>query len=159
MLRTELWHAALSHFPIAFLATAAMIYPLVLFLSTRNIQASAYFFVYRFLLYGGTAFTALNLFVGDEAATIVGMGICDRELLYRHEDFAHYLLILSSLITVLDIFYLGLRERFDAKLKIAMAVTCLMLNFGNLYFLVLTSHYGGELVYEQGAAVKNAVCQ
>lgn len=159
MVRTELWHVAASHFPIAFLVSAALLYPVAHFIKADHRWKPSLYLLYRFLLYFGAAFATINLFLGDEAATIVNMELCDRSVLYDHEDFAHYLVYLSVFLVVSDLLSLGLRENLPRWLHLLLPWIFLALNFGNAVLVWRTSSLGGELVYEQGAAVSSADCR
>lgn len=159
MLRTELWHAALAHFPIAFLSTASLLFFVHLVFSVRGHSAPRLQFCYRFLLFSGFGCATLNMFLGDEAMTIVGMNICNRSILYDHEDYAYYLLICSGLATVSEIFFLGVRSQLKKQIPPGLSNAYMAVLLSSvLYTLVVTSHLGGKLVYEQGAGVLNATC-
>jgi len=152
MIREELLHPVLSHFPIAMfsLALGTKLLELLLFKAKREFQKKLNF-VSKFLIYLAPLFFLIAMFLGDSSLDIIKNEFCDLSLVSKHEDLSYWALyfFLGTLI------FESLSEflkKFEIFLQIGAFITLL---FGN-YFLFKTAHLGGELVYEKGAAVKVA---
>ena len=90
------------------------------------------------------------------AFDIVKNSLCDLIVVYKHEEMSHITLIIFITAIAIDIIpdFKQLPEKLILPHKVFI-VLCLAV--GN-YYLFQTAKLGGELVYEQGAAVKNFKC-
>jgi uncharacterized membrane protein len=147
MIREELLHPIIVHFPLAFLATAPLFkVGEVYCLFSKNTIGNTISNFYKLFLGLGFLGLVLSLFLGDTAAEITKNQICDLTLLYQHEEAAHNALYLYISA--------GIFELLQAKFRPKWMASCsLVLLFVATYFLLDTAHLGGELVYEHGAAV------
>lgn len=152
MIREELLHPVLSHFPIAMfsLALVTKLLELLLRKAKREFQLKLNF-VSKFLIYLAPLFFLVSMYLGDSSFEIIKSEFCDLALVSKHEDLAYFALyfFLGTLI------FESLSEflkKFELLLQVGAFITLL---FGN-YYLFKTAHLGGELVYEKGAAVKVA---
>ncbi len=156
MIREELLHPAVSHFPIAFLSMLMLTKTAQFFVTEKYDEIKKYLYIIsKFLLIVGASLLLPSLFLGDMALDVVKQDLCKITQAYQHEDLAHYTLIVFIIAivfdTLLDI------EKIPAKFhKVLKALVLLSIFLGN-YYLFQTAHMGGDLVYEQGAAVKRTM--
>jgi len=144
MIRPELFHPLISHFPIGLLGS----YPIALLLAFRwRTQMVA---TSRFLLYAGILGVFVSLYLGDMALEKILPSLCDIPRAYRHEDQAYYLMYTSILLVLIDVGEMAqkIKEKLAHSLKFLFALVL-------VFFLYRSGHTGAELVYEDGAAVQN----
>ena len=153
MIREELLHPAISHFPLALLVLVFFTKTAQLFVTekypelNKNLQV-----ISKFLLLTGSAFLLPSLFLGDMAFDVLKQDVCDLVAVYRHEDMAHYALVTFIIAIVFDtLSYINqIAKKFKPLINVLLILT---IGVGN-YFLLKTAHMGGDLVYEQGVGVR-----
>jgi len=144
MIRPELFHPLISHFPIGLLGC----YPIALLLAFKwkeQMLATS-----RFLLYAGILGVFVSLYLGDMALERILPSLCDIPRAYRHEDQAYYLMYSSILLVLIDV------GEIAQKVKAQLAhYLKLLFAFVLVFFLYRSGHTGAELVYDYGAAVQS----
>lgn len=152
LIRDELLHPMISHFPIAmfFLAMISKSIELISFHKYRDLS-SKFNFVTRFLIFTAPLFYLLTIYLGDIATDAIKNEFCELALISKHEQLGYYALYLIIASLVLE----SLCEIFKKKKVIFSGLTLFTLILSN-YFIFKTAHLGGHLVYEKGAAVKVA---
>jgi uncharacterized membrane protein len=154
MFSEELFHPAVSHFPISLL-TLVFFTKLAQFIVTKKYKelAVSLNIISKFLLTLGAIFLIPTIFLGDMAFDIVKNDICNIVMGYQHEELSHYTLIIFIFALTLDILpsIRPIPIKFHTLYQIALI---LCLGWGNFY-LFKTAQLGGKLVYEQGAGVKH----
>lgn len=157
-LRQELFHPAVSHFPVVLIFLTFAAYCAYGFCKLRAPKWSENFKFFTLTsLYLSIPSYFLALFLGEMSLDIVKNDLCQIASAYQHEQMAEtglYLLILTVIIEILT----RLEPVKKHKASKALPVIFGIMLFINTLNVARTSHSGGELVYEQGAAVKNAVC-
>lgn len=143
MIREELLHPAISHFPIAFLVLATALKLILLFKEDERILFTA-----RVLLYLGTFLILPTLFLGDMALDIVKNDLCRLTLAHEHEELGELTLIIFIIGAALDV-ALNFKLPYKSLVKY-LGFIALLFGCGVLFE---TAEHGGELVYEDGAAV------
>lgn len=142
MLRQELIHPMLSHFPIALLILAPFLQ--FIYLITKNEKAQ---FLKMFCLYSGAIFYFISLFTGDDAMEIVKNNFCHLIEIYRHEETAQNGLIVLIIALAIEV---GSYFKFQKILSWVQLLVLATL----VYVIAETSHQGAMLVYKRGAAVE-----
>ncbi|WP_127715711.1 DUF2231 domain-containing protein [Halobacteriovorax sp. HLS] len=152
LIRDELLHPMISHFPIAmfFLAMISKSIELATFLKYRELSHK-FNFVTRCLVFSAPLFYLLTIYLGDIATDAIKNEFCELALISKHEQLGYYALYLIIASLVME----SLSEIFKTKKFILSIATLFTLIFSN-YFIFETAHLGGQLVYEKGAAVKVA---
>jgi uncharacterized membrane protein len=152
MIREELLHPVISHFPIALLVLVMFTKLAHLIVMKKYTElAKNIDIISKFLLIVGSAMILPALFLGDMALDIVKNDLINITAAYRHEDLAHNTLIVFIIAIVLDT--LISVKKFSFRQMYMIQVTLfLSIVLGN-YFLFQTAHLGADLVYEQGAGV------
>ena len=141
MIRPELIHPMLSHFPIALLSLAPV--AIIVFLVTKKTIFEA---IGKFCLYIGCIFYFLSLFTGDESMEIIKYNFCHLIEINQHEESAQNGLIL--LIAILAVDVAGYFKFKNILQYLKLILFCVF-----VFILADTSHKGAMLVYERGAAV------
>jgi uncharacterized membrane protein len=152
MIREELLHPMLAHFPLAMFALALFTksFELILFKKFNDLS-SKLSIISKFLIFSAPAFFLITIYLGDVATDIIKNNFCDLALISKHEDLSYY--ALYFFIGTLAFEALSeINKKFKMPLQVLVLLTLI---FGN-YFLFKAAHLGGELVYEKGAAVKVA---
>ena len=149
MIREELIHPATIHFSIAFLTFVTPIYVIYLYKKNKNIE-----FLLNFFFITGLATLAGSMFLGDMALDIVKKDLCRIQDAYAHEEHAYYTMCIFILSYASFMGRLYVKE----ELKKWPLLLGLILSIGANFYLVKTGHSGSNLVYEQGAGVKNFKC-
>ena len=158
MIREELLHPISVHFPLVMFTLAMIIKALEIssFKWKKQLREN-YSFCVKVLLFTAPMLYIISMFLGDSALEIITKDICDLTAAYRHESlsynamYAFCVALIFETLTVID--------RFTCKLLASFHFLVLtFLIVGNVY-MFQSAHSGAMLVYEQGAAVKNAVCK
>ena len=145
MLREELLHPLLVHFPVALILVAVAV--LLVASVWRAPQTKArLFFCWRLLLAIGAITAWAAVFTGDMAEEVVNQTLCDPTATHTHGDLATYVAWIFSGVALLEIVAHYYRSRLIAPLIILLAII-------GVGLLVYTAHLGALLVYQQGAAV------
>ncbi len=153
MIREELIHPAISHFPLALLVLVMFTKTAQFFVTEKYTELKKNLaLISKFLLLTGSAFLLPTLFLGDMAFDAVKSDVCNFITVYRHEDLGHYTLVTFIVAIVFDT--LIQIKQVPAKLRPLLNIATLITIFLGNYFLLNTANLGGELVYEQGVAVK-----
>jgi uncharacterized membrane protein len=162
-IRSELIHPFLSHFPVALLLLVMVLTPLLMLFKDSEYKRNMAMFNRFMLIIGVVSFLPV-IITGQIAGDIVGEHICDLMVIYYHKQWAYYTAIVFVLVFALElVVYLSEKHQKDWKfpqswqIKILMVVLLLL----GGYCLLKTGHYGGQLVYEQGAGIENfnSTCQ
>jgi len=148
-LRSELWHPLFVHFPIV-----VTVLSLLLFIGARLFKNSWWQTSAQVFLYSAIFLLSLALFTGDFAEDVVKRSLCDVRTLHEHEEHAYQTLyfLLTALAANISIY--ASKNYWPQGKNILLTLEMLGLLSANIS-LVITGHYGSQLVYEQGAAVKN----
>jgi uncharacterized membrane protein len=154
-MRSELIHPMLAHFPLALLGVYPFVYTSQFFF--KNPIKDRLEWGARGLLYLGIVLYMVTLYLGDMALEIVTPKLCQLSLAYDHETWGYYGLYSWGLVLVLDISNLIGLEKKLSWIKF-LPVGKAFFSFLALLTLYQAGHSGAGLVYEFGAAVKNAVC-
>lgn len=144
MIRIELIHPLLVHYPIALLSIGVILRLIAYWQGAFLLPAS------RLILLLGAIFAWAAVIAGDFAADIVGPTLSDDSVLEQHELFAYLTASGFTIALFLDGASAFL-PRWGGTFSLLAAVLYLL----SLASLVMTGYLGGTLVYEQGAAVAN----
>jgi uncharacterized membrane protein len=153
MLRAELIHPLIVHFPIALLLTGAALRLACFFLKKNRLGQTALFSSWVLLLLGVIC-AWFAVLAGEVAEDIVRSGLCKPDILEQHKDLAYSAATLFSMGLVLDFGKIWIKN-FRGIAFVTTAYCILYL--AATVLLILTGGFGAELVYEQGAAVER-VC-
>lgn len=157
--RVELIHPLIVHFPVALLMTATGIWFLALVADGlhRNSSAKAMRRGSCFLLGLGLIAGLVALKTGELAEDTVNQIICDPTITKAHEDWADWAMAIfaGGLAAAGGAEFISMIGRFRSSLTPIRTVASIGFIAGAAC-LTWTGHLGGKLVYEQGAAVKNA---
>lgn len=148
MIREELLHPAVSHFPIAFLFLSLGLKIAIVVFKQNQLQTS-----YRLLLYLGTAFILPTLFLGDMALDIVKTKACRLDLIHEHEELGEQTLYFFIGAILMEMAIMATPMARYIKKFFLDCFILLILGCG-CFFLFETAEHGAELVYDQGVAVK-----
>lgn len=143
-MREELFHPLFAHFPIVLLSMSPLIYALRFFPKVEQPFAIVGF---RFFIYGGLFSLGISLLLGEVAINSLESQVNSLQLFYDHEDFAYYSLYCFTLGAILD-------HISSLKWKVGLQAICLVSLLTGLVFLIRTAHFGAQLVYDHGVAVK-----
>jgi uncharacterized membrane protein len=140
--RDEIWHPLSVHFPIAliFLAT---------FFKLLSFRYKKFESTTSILIIGSGVFCWISFYTGSLADGIVSKTLCDPTVLKTHENFAYYLALLLTGISILEIarivFVLPYKKALNFILSLGLILSCVGVGY--------VGHLGAELVYQQGAGV------
>ncbi len=148
-LRPELFHPLFVHFPIALTVLCFLTFVGSFFSSNDWWKISSRAFLYVSLMLIGLA-----LFTGDFAEDAVKKFLCDRHEFREHEEHAYQTLYILILALLLDMAMLWSEKKKPSLKKYFKALLLFVLAASNIS-LAITGHHGANMVYEQGAAVKN----
>ncbi len=143
MLRDELFHPAVVHFPIAFLALSGALALFWLFF--RRGQTTLLLVLILGVLGGWVA-----ILTGGWSEDIVNRVICDPTVTADHENWSEWAVWSAS--TALPLVVIASLRRGIAKMFLFRALCASLLVFASAAVLY-TGHLGASLVYQQGAAV------
>ena len=149
MIREELLHPMISHFPIVMFSLALFSKSLELLTFTKFSDFSKRLnFLSKSLIFTAPLFFLITIYLGDIATEIIKGDFCEYYLIAKHEEYGYYALyfFIGSLI------FESLSEVFKNKRMLCHFVVLLTLIGGN-YYIFKTAHLGAKLVYEKGAAV------
>ena len=138
------WHPALIHYPIALVAVAALFQLLALIWPERRFTVSA---LIALGAGGLVAVAAAVTGTAQEEAVRELSGIA--ETLERHEDLGTLSAVLMNALALGGL-YLYLKEKLPAPLFLVLLVLLSGL-------LILTGHWGGLLVFQDGAGFQTPV--
>lgn len=143
MLRDELFHPAVAHFPIAFLALSGA---LALFWLVTKRGLSTLLLIALLGVVGGW----LGILTGGWAEDVVNRVICDPTVTQEHEKWAEWGVWVSSGVLPLLAFAWFRRKRGVTVAYRALVAVSLVFVSGSILY---AGHLGASLVYQQGAAV------
>lgn len=103
------------------------------------------------LLFLGVCTAWLAVLAGEFAEDIVRDGLCKPEIVEDHKDLAYTTAILFTFALICDFGRNWIKNR---GLALSISIIVPVLYLVGAVILVLTGGYGGDLVYEQGAAVQ-----
>lgn len=152
MIRDELLHPMISHFPIAMFSLALLTKVLELLSYTKFPDFSKKLnFLSKSLIFTAPLFFLVTIYLGDIATEAIKSSFCDFYAISKHEELGYYALyfFIGSLV------FESLSEVAKQR-KILCYIGVVITLIGGNYFLFKTAHLGGKLVYEKGAAVKVA---
>jgi len=149
-LRTELYHALFTHFPIVLMGLSP-IWLLLDALGKPKHLEKTWTYAFRFFFYGGLLTYMVNLFLGDEAYDAVKNTACSIAALQKHDDLAH----MALYFYLAGLLYEPLQFKFPKK--VLGIILFIFLSIGT-YYLILTGHSGAETVYDLGTGVKVKLC-
>ena len=157
--RVELFHPLVVHFPVALLMTATGIWFLAIVADGFQRDAFAKSMRRGSCLLMGLGLIAglVALKTGELAEDTVNQIICDPTITKDHEEWADWAMVIfsSGLAAAAGAELISLIGRFKSSLNPIRTIASLGFIAG-IACLTWTGHLGGKLVYEQGAAVKNA---
>lgn len=143
MLRVELFHPAIVHFPIALLALSGVL-ALGWLIFRRG--TSTLLLILTLGVLGGW----LGIITGGWAEDVVNRVICDPTVTQTHEQWAEWATWAASAALPL-VAFAALRSQRVLPFGVRALVTCLLLfSSGSVLW---AGHLGASLVYQQGAAV------
>lgn len=143
MLRDELFHPAIVHFPIALLALSGVL-ALGWLIFRRG--TSTLLLILTLGVLGGW----LGIITGGWAEDVVNRVICDPTVTQTHEQWAEWATWAASAALPL-VAFAALRSQRVLPFGVRALVTCLLLfSSGSVLW---AGHLGASLVYQQGAAV------
>lgn len=154
MIREELLHPVSSHFPIAFLLILSITKLIQVFVMVKSPDSEflkSMKSINAFLLFTGAISLLPTIFLGDMAFDIIKSDMKSLITAYKHEEMAHYTLYTYIVALIVEVSsYLKRMSKKEGL--IVQSVLYLVIIIGNI-FLIQAAHLGGEMVYEQGAAV------
>jgi len=143
MLRDELFHPAVVHFPIAFLALSGMLAILWL-LFRRGSHTLA------IVLFCGVAGGWLGILTGGWAEDVVNRVICDPTVTGEHEKWAEWAVWSASAALPIVLWSVFRKRKRISFFPRFVATVLLVFAAGAVLY---AGHLGATLVYQQGAAV------
>lgn len=153
MLREELIHPALIHFPISCLILILFTKSAQIFMAKKSKDyLKLISFTHYFLLFVGLSMLLPVIFLGDMALDVIKGQLCSLTTAYKHEELSQMTLIIFILVLALEVTLLTGKVK-KSLFGIAHILILFFIGIGDFY-LIKTAHLGGILVYEQGAAVK-----
>jgi uncharacterized membrane protein len=153
-MRAALFHPMIVHFPLALLLTGSALRFAHFFFRKNRLQ-QALLFSSWILLSLGVISAWFAVVAGEIAEDIVRTSLCKPSVLDQHKMFAYTTAILFSVAIVLD---LGKAWIKKASFTYFSIVFVPILYFAGVLLLIFTGGFGGDLVYDQGAAVEN-ICE
>lgn len=154
-MRVEFLHSAFAHFPIAI--AFICIFTKGLEIAVRPFHeklAKDLEIICRYLLFCLPLFLMITVFIGDEALEAVKSSACNLAKIYRHEELGERAIIVVSLALVIQV--LILLKNIKSNLKKILNIILFVVLCFNGYVIGQTAHIGGELVFDDGVAVKPA---
>jgi uncharacterized membrane protein len=151
MMRVELVHPMLVHFPIALLVVGCVL-KAVAFALRRSSLYPRLLFSSRLIIACGVLFAWAAVIAGEYAEDIVRPTLCQPEILNVHRALGYTTACLFTIGLLFDWPRVWLKKTRAHKLFTFLSSLCFLLGFG---YIVATGVFGETLVYEQGAAVEN----
>jgi uncharacterized membrane protein len=152
LIRDELLHPMLAHFPIVMFTLAFVVKSLEIVTSYKlKAFSEKLSFVSKSLIFTAPLFYLLTIYLGDIATDAIKNEFCELSLISKHEELGYYALyfFIGALL------FESLGEVFKKRKLVCNFAVLISLIFSN-YFIFKTAHSGAEMVYEKGAAVKVA---
>lgn len=147
-MRIELLHPMMVHFPIALLLLGA-----ALRIISAFIRSPFFFRLSWAVLILGIGSSWIAVYLGDLAADIVRPTLCDPGALHTHISWGKKTATFFSVVFLLDLIGAEIaRRRPIFRLAWTLGVGFLFALAAAA--LLTTAYFGGQLVYEQGAAVQ-----
>ncbi len=140
MLRDELFHPAVVHFPIALLSLASVLAIFWLFFGRGHKTLMV-------VLFFGVAGGWLAILTGGWSEDVVNRVICDPTVTQAHEQWAEWAVWIASAALPIVLSGYFRKARFPLR---ALATMMLVFVAGAVLY---AGHLGATLVYQQGAAV------
>jgi uncharacterized membrane protein len=157
-MRLELIHPMIVHFPIALLATGAVL-KFVGFLVRKSRFYQMITILSLCMLTIGAALAWAAVIAGEVAEDIVRSHLCNIDILEDHRLLAYTTASIFSVAVVLDWGRAWLkRRRAYSGFRKAVTIIVSLLYIVGTAILLGVGWLGGNLVYDQGAAVKRE-CQ
>lgn len=154
IMREELYHPMLAHFPIVLLFLALILKSLeIAFIKNSHLSDRMNFFA-RIVLFSAPLLYLITMYLGDAAFEIIKKDFCHLKLIYDHEELSKLALVFIMLATVLEA--LSKIESITKKMRTALSILTLvtLITVNGLVFK--TAHSGAMLVYDHAAAVRGA---
>lgn len=158
VVRLELIHPMLVHFPIALLSTGVLLRFIALWARKRPIFA--------FLLPASWTILGLGIIAawvtiaaGELARNIVAPTLENLTILHEHSGHAYYTaygFTIGLCIDGLRAYLVGKKQKKGWLIKRGLAGLVWFIYLFSLANLVITGIYGGSLVYQEGAAVEKS---
>lgn len=149
MWRTELYHAASVHFPIAVLSLAAVIALMYLACYKKKIAGNLRFTISLLLWIGFITFW-VSYYTGKNAYPIVVREICNPQVLKAHLYWAYISGYIFGAAFLLDIIRYFVKVRIIDVVMNVGVILCLWAGAG---ILAYAGHLGASVVYEQAGGV------
>ena len=152
MLREELIHPILVHFPIALVSLTFFLRTILWlpFFCKNEFLKNAFYFCF----YLGMFSYLPSIFSGEMAFDVVREAANRTSDIYAHEEAAelsmYIFLVSGSVHVLLQIF----SEKLKKWQKLLIEILCYLLITAGFLTLAHTAHLGGNLVYNQGIGVR-----
>ncbi|AWV88331.1 DUF2231 domain-containing protein [Bradymonas sediminis] len=150
MLRVEMFHPVVVHFPIVLLLCGTIARLIGEFVASDGVLG----FLKpagRAALLVGAALAWLAVFTGDLADGEVSRMLCDPRVKQSHEDLAYVVGYIFSAAILVD---LGAAYfKAQGRLRVGLTVAVLLACIGGSGLMGYVGHLGGQLVYQQAAGV------
>lgn len=158
-MRLELLHPMFVHFPLALLLMGSCLRAAAFF-SRRGAFFSHLLICSWIVLSLGIFFAWCTVLTGEIACDIVDKTLCRPEATDTHSTFAYTAAFLFTAALLIDWALAWAKKRFTKVLfeKMLQVLNGLLFAAG-FCILITAGYFGGMLVYEQGAAVKQCCKQ
>ncbi len=154
-MRIELIHPMLVHFPLALLLIGAAL-RFIFFFAGRKRFARYILVSSWILLFLGVCFAWITAIAGEFAEDIVSGKLCNPEVLENHMHLAYTAASLFSIALILDWGkQLAKKLHYPSNLIKLLTIVYFLLYLSAVIILIFVGKFGGNLVYDQGAAVEN----
>jgi uncharacterized membrane protein len=147
-MRLELLHPVIIVFPICLFYTGFLL-RFVAYLMRKNQTAIIFLNAAWISLTASVLLGMVAIFTGELASEIVGPSLCDPSILNYHK------LLAISTVTVISC---GLLMDYQRTIHCSFSIIGTVFYTMAAILMIATGSFGGNLVFEQGAAVNN-VCK